>query len=748
MSSKQVKVSIFNGFTRSDHELLIKNMRIPVSVAYHMIDDTENSRDKTLNNILSNMINVTKSEVGAIYICQKDILKVLMIRENRQTPVDYLKLPFFTENIIDTSQLYFLPFKNCMTMISNDISKDPLSKSQKTSDFNNMCGVPLLYNNKCIGQILLTNKDENYTLDNIRKVYPYVDILSKLAFCALNQTSLDVKGNINEKNEVSLAKDHFLATLSHEIRTPLHGIVGILEIFHKAGQLNDKQKKYLNLLTECSLQLMNQLNNILDFNKMVSGRFIIQNKPFYLKDTIENSVSVIEGKVISKNLKLKLEIDGGLPKKIFGDAERLSQVLRNILNNAVKFTEEGSITLRVSGVKKDPYKNRGLGNKVRNFAFRWKITFEIEDTGIGIPNEDQNKIFQRFEQSSVLDSYTSHTGTGLGLAISKELVKLMGGTITVKSSGIRGKGSKFIFDIMTHEHYDIESLRKKHQKFFSGKNILVVDDKEENRLILSTLIFEWKSTPITVSSAVEALQYLKQDMKFAVAIIDIHMPHMSGVELAQSIREDYPNLPLIAISSVGLDIAGKELFDFYLTKPIEHVKIFPAVLECLKRSSTKLVSLKNMKFRGNNSLKTVKIGGFPGKNPLKTQRQKKTKEKLQILIVEDVENNAFLAKEMLLSIGYKDANIHFAENGQECVSKVKSTHYDVVVMDIIMPIMDGIEATKILKSMKKSPYIIVLSASVQNSDKNQCQELGIDGYLTKPLTISSLEAVMNRFVRE
>ena len=597
-----------------------------------------------------------------------------------------------------------------MVIISNDLKNDPRSKKRlpkKHPAIHRFLSIPLKYQNTVIGLLSVANSDKKYTTKSVLSIIPLIDLCSMLLIKSLD-TKETLISKIQSINNADVAKDKFLATMSHELRTPLNGIMGMINLFPDAGPLNTKQREYIKNLMECTVKLTALLNNLLDFSKMSSDRLILRKKPFSVQEAIDESTRMIGGNIISKGLDLKVDFPNSknIPNMI-GDRQRLVQVLSNLLSNSVKFTDKGSVSLSVD-VKQ-------LSRRETGSAVKWEITFCIKDTGIGIIPEEKDKIFEVFYQSSNLTPFLSNSGTGLGLPISRELVRLMGGKLSVNSDGIPGNGTVFTFYIILDEEIDISSiLEKDHIKRFEGSRILIVDDRPEIRLHLSDILFKWKCIPIAVSSAEEALQYLQYGMKFKAALVDINMPQMSGIELAQEIRGKYPNLPLIGISSVEIN-GGENYFDFYMYKPINQNTLFPALVECITKPRGKLSCSLN-------------------------KRKRKSKRKLNILVAEDDLYNRFTIKEMLISLGYSESNIVIVENGLKCVQEAKRDDYDVIFMDIVMPGMDGLEASKLIKRLPSPPMIIAVSAAVQASDKDKCQNVRIDGWLSKPIIIRKLEA--------
>lgn len=536
--------------------------------------------------------------------------------------------------------------------------------------------------------------------------------------------------NISDLKEADDVKDTFLATVSHELRTPLNGIVGMISMLRDAGPLNQTQNDYLTILMECSHQLMNMMNNMLDFSKMVSNRLALLRGPMSIGKTLQDALVMVEGKAKSKGLIIKLNVQENLPVLV-GDSQRLTQILSNLLANAVKFTEHGHISVKIRGQilnESSSGKDDRLTSKesleTLEYLKRWRIDFEVEDTGIGIDAHEQEKIFEVFHQSPTLNTNMSRSGTGLGLSIARELVRMMGGEISVKSEGVSGKGSVFSFWVVTEEEIKTEDLQKEHSSLVKGAKVMVVDDRAEYRIQLTDILFKWGCNPTVVSSGEEALRYISHGIEFDTIIVDICMPYLSGPELAQNIRGGpASSTPLLALSSVELENkADLSLFDVYMNKPIDQNFLFPALLKCLVKKKNEGI--------------TPKISA-----PIGT-RVKKERNKLKILIAEDDHNNAYTIREMLKYLGFNMKRIRTVENGKQAVEEAKKHKFDVILMDIVMPIVDGLEATKFIRQLTPRPYIIAVSAAVQNSDKQRCQNVGVDGYLPKPVLKEKLLSVL------
>lgn len=790
--------------TNSDESLLLDYILREIIVINESKIGSISAKSRSENN--SSYLNCISSEESPtnlqgppLMTLMEDFSKVKMDGRNSTSseggcPVNSKKM----------DNLFGLAIIKGYAVISNDVPTDPRSVKPKMPEdhpkITTFMSIPLKYEGNIIGQISLANKSEFRETDII-ELSSVLTVITKLLNKTLKKRrqtyTPDAIKNMKDKDDI---KDNFLAMMSHELKTPLNGIVGMTVLLSDTEPLTKKQKEYITNLMECSHQLMNLVNNFLDFSKMTSDRLVLLNNPLDIVKAVSDAEMMVVTNAKSKKVNLVIDVQGKslinvlgvdsiiktdlsegikdtLPNMI-GDSQRLTQVITNMLSNSVKYTEKGEIKLTVRGnIIKNESNNLEVGTKT------WKVIFEIKDTGIGIPPAEQEKIFEYFHRSSYVNTGKySGSGTGLGLSIAKELVRLMNGKITVSSEGINGKGSTFTFYIIVKEDIQIINLQKQYQELIKSSNVLVVDDRADNRLFMTDILFNWGCLPTALSSGEEALQYLKR-VTFGCAIIDINMPFMNGIELAQIIREKYKNLPIIALSSIDIDNpASKELFDHYLNKPVDQTTLFPLVLDCLIRSQREssktketdisAVEVKNPRFSLKINLDTIKKDVEPiiekKTEKIKSSgslKRKKSKKHLHILIAEDDQMNRYTIREFLVKLGYTEKNIIMVENGKECVDIIKRSYpeklngsskmlssekvekFDVILMDIKMPVMDGIEATRHIRQLPEHPYIIAVSASVQASDKQKCQNVGIDGYLTKPIEIDKLEAILTQFVK-
>lgn len=506
------------------------------------------------------------------------------------------------------------------------------------------------------------------------------------------------------------AKAEFLATMSHEIRTPMNGVIGMTALL-KRTPLTREQLDYVETIKISGDNLLTVINDILDFSKIEQGKMELELQSFNLIENSEDVLALLSSLAAKKNLELLLKYDDEIPRNIIADPHRIKQVLVNLINNAIKFTFKGEVILNIQ-----------LKNKEQD---ELELEFSIIDTGIGIPKDKRDRLFQSFSQvdASIARRFE---GTGLGLAISKQLVTLMGGEIGVESEP--DKGSNFHFTIKVKEDQNpIKSRYNIDSKTFEGKKVLVLDDNETNLKIMARLLDLWGFVVVTENYYLEALDKLKHDA-FDLILLDMQMPDISGVTVAQKLKsyEETKNIPIILLSSIKLDFTQeeKDLFSVYQLKPVREHRLWKSILSALNMND-EMVDGK----QDNSEIESLNFSN------------------LQVLVAEDNLINQKVTLSQLKNIGI---SADVVSNGIEAVKACKIKDYDIVLMDVQMPEMDGLDATREILSYFKSfatkpPIILAMTANVIGESQNQCLNAGMKDFISKPVNFEELQKAFKKW---
>lgn len=602
--------------------------------------------------------------------------------------------------------------------VVEDLEEGPLKDVLIPQGIKTLVTFPMLYQKELLGFV---------GFDWVREVHPYseteLQLLLVYAEMLVNirRKSMLERSLLKAKEEAEAAnrsKSEFLANMSHEIRTPLNGVIGFTDLLINT-ELSNEQFQYVQSANTSAHILLGIINDILDFSKIEAGKLELEEVETNIIELAEQTADIVKYNTAKKNIEFLLNIQVDIPKYVILDQIRIKQILVNLLGNAIKFTEKGEVELSISFEETDPVHQEGV------------FTFSIRDTGIGISLEQQAKLFKSFTQA---DSSTTRKfgGTGLGLVISQMLAEKMGSTITLQSE--LNKGSVFSLDLK-------RKFKRTGSVEYNGliniERILIIDDNKNNQTILEHILAHWNIKTQSVDNAIAALTLLDKDPKFDVLIVDYHMPFMDGITTISEIKKLFAekqdtDLPKIILYSSSDDAK--------LENAVHGLKIDAKLLKPAK--------ISELFFCLN------KISNHPSTTPIREKENKNSEkasnsESIKILIAEDVSLNMLLLKTIIRSF-YPDSVILEATNGQEAVDQFQNSWPDLVFMDVQMPVMDGFEATLLIRNLgkdRKYVPIIALTAGALNTEREKCLQVGMDHFLTKPIDKEKLLEVMERILK-
>lgn len=537
-----------------------------------------------------------------------------------------------------------------------------------------------------------------------------IDPQLKIATDQLDRVRRELADCKEQLKHASIAKSDFMANMSHELLTPMNGIVGMTDLL-LAGELPDREKRFVNSIVGSSNALLGIINDLLDFSKIESGMLKLEHVRFSVRDCVEDVCSSLAASAHKKNIELMCYVDENVPDRMDGDPNRIRQILNNLITNAIAFTEKGEVVVRITQSE--------AGEAHSSYQC------DVQDTGVGISPEMQAQLFSAFTQEDT--SVTrGHGGIGMGLAITKELVSMMDGEITFRSR--LGGGTRFSFT-MNLKNVDEDEVPTARRRTLAGAHVLVVDDNDTNRTILFHQLTSWGMIVETAESGEAALATLREsyesNQRFDTIVLDLHMPGMDGLELARYIQDDpyLKDIKALLLTSATLPLEAAELRKLgiykYVSKPVRQSVLHDSLASLMPNQKA-----------------------VPAETLINNPKPKNAR----VLLVEDNMVNRDVAVGMLEHLG---CHVTLAEDGNAAVEMGESEKYDIVLMDCQMPLMDGYEATRIIKtdgSLNAPTPVVALTANATSGDREKCLSAGMDDYVSKPVRTRMLSHMLDKWV--
>jgi PAS domain S-box-containing protein len=648
---------------------------------------------------------------------------------------------------------YFQALKAERTIAAHNAHTDPRTKEflefyLAPLGITSMLDAPIWLGGQMVGVICHEHVGpaRQWALEEQNFAGSIADLVSlAMEACERKQAEEELQQAKESAEAANRAKSEFLANMSHEIRTPMNGVIGMTGLLLDT-ELSLQQQDFVETIRSSGDALLTIINDILDFSKIDSGKLELEQHPFNLRTCIEESLDLLAPKAAEKGLELAYLIDPQTPNTIEGDITRLRQILVNLLSNAVKFTETGEVVVSVTAQKKAEGPDVNSSSPILHPSSFYEICFAVKDTGIGISPDRMDRLFKSFSQ---VDSSTTrhYGGTGLGLAISKRLSEMMGGQMWVKSRGrcggnpplgweslhnlnppVQDPGSTFYFTLIAEAvPGSFQANPSNLQPQLVGRRLLIVDDNATNRKILTLQAQSWQMLPLAAESGPEALKWIRRADPFDLVILDMQMPEMNGLTLAAEIHKQpgYEGVPLVMLTSIGRPEAEFQAvrvdFAAFLNKPVKQSQLYNVLIQVLGGQPIKV--------RPQDTHRARHTQGIP---------QLAKQLPLRILLAEDHLVNQKLALFLLEKMGYR---AEVAGNGLEVLEALRRQFYDVVLIDVQMPEMDGLEATRHICQewpQLKRPRIIAMTANAMQGDRQKCLDAGMDDYISKPIQVEEL----------
>jgi signal transduction histidine kinase/CheY-like chemotaxis protein len=653
----------------------------------------DSSNDSSVEFILMDFISkISRSKIDT-YVCIRKLMELIIVLYHFDFAsflfIDEERLEYNLYSTLDKIGNFSGPDDEFIVEIKKNTTEPRLLDDITHNIFlkYNMI-IPIREDGIFLGFVILTSHEKVVNDTNIAQSPAF--ILLRI-FCYLIYTEQRYTTN-------TTSSEFFFANLSHELRTPLNGVVGYSQLLAKT-KLNAVQKEYVYEMNQCSLQLIQIINDILDFTKLISKKMSVNPCYCSIQEIIEIVQDTMKSKIKEKNHSFTVTIELDVPRHIVVDKQKIVQILVNLISNAIKFTpEKGKISVNISGIS---------ASKL--------LIISVKDNGISIKKDDQKKLFHQFSQVHIsFAGMYNQGGTGLGLLICKKLVELMGGNIAMKSSGIPGEGSTFEFQMP----YELFREKQEISTLFFDKFVLIVDPNFKRRFKISDVIIQWGMKPISCVSHEEMMMYIEsQKYSFSCCVYAIEQEQ---TPVLLSLKKISPTLPIIGISELPeekIDCNG--FIDFFLKSPVNFDELFDSLSACLRISEDKDGKL----VLDQGPTKDIDVNGA-------------------ILIAEDVLYNQKLMKFMLQTLGYK--HLLLANNGEECIQELKKNKVSVLLLDLKMPVKTGYDVLEHMKKEKIEIPVVVITACVSQQDREKCEKYGVKDFVSKPVRLSDIKNIMSR----